>query len=197
MAGVCPCLDWGMSRGPRVFVSVIVGLTSDVEVDLLHRFSHCLSNCLLACLLNGFVNGVVGEPFRTIRSLAIVGYSALDDCRILALGHFGNGAIMGNDRGVDICKEPACVDVDIDELVLEESPIFVVGLDSIRYIRLEEAAVVEVINDGSGGVLKVARVPGLRHGVAFNGVIIRGGFAGSIALGKSPVDLIECGHAGL
>ena len=181
MASVCPCLDWGMRRGLRVFVSVIDGVTSGVEVDLLHRFSHCLSNCLLGRLLNRFVNGVVREPFRTIRSLTIVGYSALDDCRILAPGPFGNGAIMGNDRGVDISKEPACVDVDIDELVLEERPILVVGLDSLRYIRLEEAAVVEVINGGGGGVLKVAWVPGLRHDVAVSGLIIRGGFVRSIA----------------
>jgi len=197
MVSVCPCLDWVVRRGLRVLVSVIVGLNSGVKVDLLHRFSHCLSNCLLGRLMNGFVNGVVGEPFRTIRRLTVVGSSALDDCGILALGPFGNGAIMGNDRGVEICKELACVDVDIDELVLEESPIFVVGMDSIRYIRLEEAAVVEVINGGSRSVLKVARVPGLRHGVAFGGVIIRGGFVRSIALGKSPVDLIECGLAGI
>ena len=182
MASVCPCLDWGMRRGLRVFVSVIVGLTIGVEVNLLYRFSHCLPNCFLGRLLNRFVNGVVREPFRTIRSLTIVGYSALDDCRILALGPFGNGAIMGIDRGVDICKEPACVDVNIDELVLEESPIFVVGLDSVRYIRLEEAAVVEVLNGSSGGVLKIVGVRGLRHGVAVSGLIIRGGFVRSIAL---------------
>jgi len=181
MASVCPCLDWGMRRELRVFVSVIVGLTIGVEVNLLYRFSHCLPNCFLGRLLNRFVNGVVKEPFRTIRSLTIVGYSALDDCRILVLGPFGNGAIMGIDRGVDICKEPACVDVNIDELVLEESPIFVVSLDSVRYIRLEEAAVVEVLNGSSGGVLKIVGVRGLRHGVAVSGLIIRGGFVRSIA----------------